>query len=82
MYLAGSVYQLGLGNAKEAETVLSRSTLSTALATREWAAASAQMCDAGVDWFWIEGADPNLFEEKASFISGFISIFSSASMCD
>jgi hypothetical protein len=82
MYLAGSIYQLGLGNADEADTVLSRSTLSTALATSEWPIASAQMCDSGVDWFWIEGAAPNLFEKKASFSSGFVSIYSSASMCE
>lgn len=82
MYLAGSAYQLGLGNAAEADTVLTRSTLSTALATSEWPTASAQMCAAGVDWFWIEGADPNLFEKKAAFNSGFVSIYPSASMCD
>jgi len=82
MYLAGSVYQLGLGNEAEADTVLTRSTLSTALATSEWPAASAQMCAAGVDWFWIEGAAPNLLEKEAAFRSGFVSIYSSASICE
>ena len=82
MYLAGSAYQLGLGSAAEAGTVLRRSTLSAALITNEWPSASAQMCAAGVDWFWIEGADPNLFTLKAAFSSGFVAIYSSASMCE
>jgi hypothetical protein len=82
MYLAGSVYQLGLGNAAEADTVVNRSTLSTSLATSEWPIASAQMCAAGVDWFWIEGADQSLYEKKAAFSSSFISIYSSASICE
>ncbi len=82
MYLAGSVYQLGLGNAEESDTVLSRSTLSTALSTSEWPTAIAQMCGAGVDWFWIEGADPNLLEKGVTVSFGFVSIYSRASMCD
>ena len=82
MYLAGSVYQLGLGNTAEVNTVLTRSTLSTALATSEWATAIEQMCAAGVDWFWIEGADPNLFIEDASFNSGSVSIYSGVSICE
>jgi hypothetical protein len=82
MYLAGSAYQLGLGNAAEADTVLRRSTLSTDLITSEWPSASAQMCTAGVDWFWIEGADPNLYASKAAYSFGFVSIYSRASVCD
>uniref|UniRef100_UPI003364BB1B hypothetical protein n=1 Tax=Haliscomenobacter sp. TaxID=2717303 RepID=UPI003364BB1B len=82
MYLAGSEYQLGLGNAAEADTVLQRFDLSTALTTNKWPTISAQMCAAGVDWFWIEGADPNFFKLKATFSSGFVSIYPSASMCE
>ena len=54
MYIAGSIYQVGLGAADEIDDVIARSEASRRFAAVTDEAAARPLCEAGVRWAWLE----------------------------
>lgn len=55
MYLAGELYQIGLGQQDELPTIRERHAVSVSLASGLTDDARAALCSAGVDWVWFAG---------------------------
>lgn len=81
MFIAGSAYQRGLGAASEAQVVQSRTDASELLNSPAWNSVARNMCDAGVQWFWIENADASSISRISSFSSGVVSLYSKDALC-
>lgn len=59
MFIAGDLYQVGLGSADERTAVEQRSAASRAFGDAPGRAAAVPLCAAGVEWVWIDRAlDP------------------------
>lgn len=56
MYLAGDIYQVGLGRADELTTIEHRRLISLGLVGGVTPDSAAQLCDAGVEWVWSSGS--------------------------
>ncbi len=80
-YLSGQLYQAGLGASGSRAEVDRRASVVGALASPAWESAVAELCDAGVDYFWIEGSAPFVAQVNASFASGDVVIVSRTSVC-
>jgi hypothetical protein len=66
MYIAGSIYQVGLGAADEMDDVIARSEASRQFARTPDEASARQLCEAGARWAWLGGPptaiDPSVGE--------------------
>lgn len=81
MYIAGYLYQIGLGASSEAETVEQRAASSSLLASGELGAISQDLCTQDIDWFWIENSNENLLGRQPAYTSKNVSVYSSQSLC-
>ena len=80
-YLSGQLYQAGLGATGSRAEVERRAAVVGALTSEDWEQTVAELCDAGVDYFWIEGNAPLVAEVEASFVSGDVAIVSRTGAC-
>lgn len=85
MYLAGSRYQAGLGDASETIEVARRGEVSESLSTAvmndsSWHSVLPELCSAGVSYLWLEGPIKiGLFQPV--FSNDSVSIFSISDQC-
>jgi hypothetical protein len=80
-YLSGQLYQAGLGAAGSRAEVERRVAVIEGLLSAEWETALVELCDAGVDYFWVEGSSPLVAQADASFAAGDVMIVSRAGAC-
>jgi len=80
-YLSGQLYQAGLGATGSRAEVERRVSVVEALMSEEWDSALAELCNAGVDYFWIEGNFPFVSRVDTRFESGAVVIVSRADAC-
>jgi hypothetical protein len=81
MFLAGERYQVGLGPASEEEVVLTRALQSRAFAAAPSDAAAGPLCEAGVDYVWLEpGAGP-VPEPAIAYRNGTVRIVELGTFC-
>ena len=80
-YLSGQLYQAGLGATGSRAEVERRDSIAGALTSEDWEQAVTELCDAGVDYLWIEYSTPLTDRVDAAFASGDVVIVSSIDVC-
>jgi len=80
-YLSGAAYQAGLGASGSRPEVERRSAIASALTSDDWESVTPELCDAGVDYYWIEGAAPIRDVVAADFDSENVVILSRSALC-
>jgi hypothetical protein len=80
-FLSGQIYQAGLGPAGSAAEVDRRAALVSELASTEWAPAIAELCAAGVTYFWVEGDAPVLGAVNPAFTTPSVAVFGRDQVC-
>lgn len=80
-YLSGAPYQAGLGATGSRAEVDRRSAMMAALSSDEWESVVPELCDAGVDYFWVEGTAPVIDNVAADFVSDAVVIISRRAVC-
>jgi len=85
MYVAGSLYQAGLGNASELTEVVRRGEISSALKVavlveRAQRPVLQQLCDAGVSYLWLDGS-PEQGAFAPVYSNNSVSIYSINKQC-
>lgn len=81
IFLSGQIYQAGLGPAGSADEVDRRAAVLSALADMEWASAAAELCAAGVTYFWIEGDAPVREAVDPEFTTPSVAVISRDQLC-
>jgi hypothetical protein len=81
MFLAGERYQVGLGPASEEQVVLARAVQSRAFATAPSATTAGPLCEAGVDYVWLEPAAGQVPEPAIAYRNGTVRIVDLRGFC-
>ena len=85
MFLAGSRYQVGLGNASDIAEIERRSAITAELREGSPEAmdqALAALCAASVRWLWWEGSIPTRFTDFVARSEGAVNVIDLAPMCE
>jgi len=80
MYLAGELYQAGLGRSGELDDVATRSAASRAFAAAPSAETMEPLCSAGVDFVWLNGRVPLDGEDAVVFANDGVTLISLAAL--
>ncbi len=80
MYLAGQLYQAGLGRAGELDDVGSRAVNSRQFAATPTPQAARPLCDAGVDYVWLDGQLPGISPDAVAFSNEGVTILNLAAL--
>ena len=85
MFLAGSRYQVGLGNASDIAEIERRSAIISELREGSPEAveqALTELCNASVSWLWWEGPVPEIFASHTVFGRSGLAIVDVQSLCE
>ena len=80
MYLAGQLYQAGLGRSGELDDVAARAEISRSFAAAPSAQTVQPLCDAGVDYAWLDGQLPGIASDAVAFSNDGVTILSLAAL--
>lgn len=85
MFLAGSRYQTGLGNASDSTEIQRRTAIISDLregSPEAMEKALLALCVASVRWLWWEGSPPTRFTDFVARPGGAVNVINLAPMCD
>ncbi|MDI1289404.1 MAG: hypothetical protein PSX37_05560, partial [bacterium] len=80
MYLAGQLYQAGLGRSGELDDVAARAVISRQFAASPSAQTARPLCEAGVDYAWLDGQLPGIETDAVAFSNEGVTILKLAAL--